>query len=556
MTTTRRSRACLLAASLVAFFVAGTSVRAQDADRATQARQHYQAGVSLFEAGNKEQALVEFEIAHELVPKKENLFMIAQCQYHLGLLKEARASYQEFLAQPSNEDLANIARLRIEAINRRPGVVVINTVPDQVQVRIEGEGQVFNGDAPNEFRVPRGRYRVTVSKPNFVGQDRDVAIDVAETKPLFFKLDPIPARLEIRTAPGNATLYVRGNRTQNPYAQNVEPGNYEIYAEAKDHLARRDLVPLAPGQQLKLDFPLVYVQRSGRPELIGFWMGIGAIGGGMAVTTRLNPTQPTNLFLVGAGALAGCIGAGVISTALVPSYIRDNLALFRIGAGWIGDLEGLSLGLALTQGKGGTWLGGVVGLGAGSLAGWWLEDRAPNYGRVAVIQSGAFLGAAAGLLAVPALGFGLEPGSTILADRIGWGLLAGMNVGLVTGLALAYLPDQRLYGPSWQRVILIDLAAVAGGFAGALVQMCVSGQTSTGFCGSAQIGPKMARYALAGSAVGLATGLLLTWRYDKHSDNLAQGQPVHGVPLPGVLPVQATDGRWALVPGLVSQGRF
>ena len=555
-TRTTRSPAPWLLAFLVAFFVAGRSVQAQDADRAAQARQHYQAGVGLFEAGNKEQALVEFELANEFVPKKENLFMIAQCQYHLGLLKQARANYQEFLLQPSSEELANIARLRIEAINRRPGVLVINTVPDQVQVRIEGEGQVFNGDAPNEFRVPRGRYRVTVSKPNFVGQDRDVAIDVAETKPLFFKLDPIPARLEIRTAPGNATLYVRGNRTQNPYAQNVEPGNYEIYAEAKDHLARRDLVPLAPGQQLKLDFPLVYVQRSGRPELIGFWMGIGAIGGGMAVTTRLNPTQPTNLFLGGAGALAGCIGAGVISTALVPSYIRDNLALFRIGAGWIGDLEGLSLGLALTQGKGGTWLGGVVGLGAGSLAGWWLEDRAPNYGRVAVIQSGAFLGAAAGLLAVPALGFGLEPGSTILADRIGWGLLAGMNVGLVTGLALAYLPDQRLYGPSWQRVILIDLTAVAGGFIGALMQMCISGQTSTGFCGNDQIGPKMARYALAGSAVGLAAGFFLTWRYDKYDNNLAQAQPTRGVPLPGVLPVQSTDGRWALVPGLVSQGQF
>ena len=554
-TTARRSPAPWLVAFLVAFFVAGRSVQAQDADRAAQARQHYQAGVSLFEAGNKEQALVEFELANEFVPKKENLFMIAQCQYHLGLLKQARANYQEFLLQPSSDELANIARLRIEAINRRPGVLVINTVPDQVQVRVEGQGQVFSGDAPNEFRVPRGRYRVTVAKPNFVGQDRDVAIDVAETKPLFFKLDPIPARLEIRTAPASATLYVRGNRAQNPYAQNVEPGNYEIYAEAKDHLARRDLVSLAPGQQLKLDFPLAYVQRSGRPELIGFWIGIGAIGGGMAVTTRLDPTQPTNLFLVGAGALAGCIGAGVISTALVPSYLRDNLALFRIGAGWIGDMEGLSLGLALTQGKGGTWLGGVVGLGAGSLAGWWLEDHAPNYGRVAVIQSGAFLGGAAGLLAVPALGFGLESNGTTRADRIGWGILAGINVGLVTGLSLAYLPDQRAYGPSWQRVILIDLAAVAGGFTGALIQMCISGQTSQGFCGNAEIGP-MARYALAGSVVGLATGFFLTWRYDKHKDNLAQERPARGVPLPGVLPVQTTDGRWALVPGLVSQGQF
>jgi hypothetical protein len=555
----------LFAAPLLAFLVAGTSAQAQDADPAVQAHQHYQAGVSLFEAGNKEQALVEFQLAHDLMPKKANLFMIAQCQYHLGLLKEARANYREFLAQPSSGELADIARLRIEAINHRPGVVAINTVPDQVQVRIEGEGQVFLGEAPNEFRVSRGHYRVTVSKPNFVRQERDITIDVAETKPLFFKLDPIPARLEVHTSPSNATLYVRGNRTQNPYAQFVDPGDYEIYAEASYHIARHDVVSLAPGQQLKVDFPLSYLQRSGRSELIGFWIGIGAIGGGMAVTTRLNPGQAGNLTLVGAGALAGGIGAGVISAALVPAYIRDNLALFRIGGGWIGDVEGLSLGLALTQSVSGAWLGGVVGLSVGSVAGWWLDDRAPNYGRVAVIQSGAFLGAIAGVLAIPTVGFALKStdgsnATTIRTDRVGWGMLAGMNLGLATGLALAYLPDQRSYGPSWQRVMLIDLAAIGGGVTGALLQMCVSGQGNKGVCGNVEIGPQMARYALAGSAVGLATGLFLTWKYDKHDDkhedNLAQTHPARGMPLPGALPVQTTDGRWALVPGLVSQGQF
>lgn len=564
------SRAFLLAALLVAFLVAGSSAQAQEADPAARARQHYDAGVSLFEAGNKEQALVEFQLANELLPKKANLFMIAQCQYHLGLLKEARANYQEFLAQPTNGELAGIARLRIEAINHRPGAVAINTVPDQVKVRIEGEGQVFTGDAPNEFRVPRGHYRVTVSKPNFVRQERDIVIDVAEAKPLFFKLDPIPAHLEIHTVPSNANLYVRGNRTQNPYSQFVDPGDYEIYAEANYHIARHDVVSLAPGQKLKVDFPLSYLQRSGRPELIGFWIGIGAIVGGMAVTTRLDPGQPGNLTLIAAGALAGGISAGVISAALVPAYIQDNLALFRIGSGWIGDVEGLSLGLGLTQTVSGAWLGGVAGLGLGSVAGWWLDDHAPNYGRVAMIQSGAFLGALAGVLAIPAMGFSLESVTTTTTTtgtvttetkttripRVGWGMLAGINAGLATGLALAYLPDQRSYGPGWQRVMLIDLAAIGGGVTGALLQMCVSGRNSQGFCGNAEIGPQMARYALAGSVVGLATGLFLTWNYDKHDEKLAQARPARGMPLPGALPVQTTDGRWALVPGLVSQGQF
>jgi len=555
-------------AAVLLMFVASATARAQDADRATQARQHYEAGVGLFEAGNKEQALVEFQLANELVPKKENLFMVAQCQYHLGFLKEARASYQEFLAQTSSGELADIARLRIDAINRRPSVVVINTVPDQVQVRIEGEGQVFTGEAPNEFRVPRGRYRVSVSKPSFAGQDRDIAIDVAETKPLFFKLDPIPAHLEIRTVPGSATLFVRGNRTQNPYAQDVEPGNYEIYAEATDYLPRHDTVSLGPGQKLKVDFPLPYVQRSGRPELIGFWTGIVAVGGGMAVATRLNPKQPANLTLVFAGAVAGGIGAAVIATALVPSYIKDNRALFRIGGSWIGDAEGLSLGLALTQTLSGALLGGTAGLGLGSLAGWWLDERAPNYGRVAMIQSATFLGAIAGVLAIPAVGSALKSTDTITTgtqsctkttihtDRVGWGLLAGMNIGLVAGLALAYLPDQRDYGPTWQRVMLVDLAALAGGFTGALAQICFSGRTSGGFCSDFEVGPKMARYALAGSAVGLLTGFFLTWNYDKRDDNLVQRQPTQAIPMPGALPIQTTDGHWALIPGLSAQGRF
>jgi hypothetical protein len=448
--------------------------------------------------------------------------------------------------------------MRIEAINHRPGIIVINAVPDQVQVRIEGEGQVFTGDAPNEFRVPRGRYRVKVSKTNFTGQERDISIEVAETRPLFFKLDPIPARLEIQTTPPNATLYVRGNRAQNPYSQNVEPGIYEVYAEAPYYMPRHDSVSLEPGQKLKLDLPLVYVQRSGRPELIGFWTGISAVGGALAVLTRLDPEQPANLSLVGAGALAGGIGGAVISTSLVPSYIRDNQALFRIGAGWIGDVEGLSLGFALTESLPGAWLGGVAGLSLGSVAGWWLDDLAPNYGRVTMIQSAAFLGAIGGILAVPAMGFCLRcnDAGDVASDRVGWGMFAGINVGLLTGLGLAYLPDQRVYGPSWQRIMLIDLATVAGGFVGALVQACSAHGGNSNGCGDLEVGPDMARYALAGSLVGLGVGWVLTMKYDKPSDASSDRAPAGAIPMPGPMPVQTSDGRWQMVPGLVSQGKF
>jgi hypothetical protein len=134
-------------------------------------------------------------------------------------------------------------------------------------------------------------------------------------------------------------------------------------------------------------------------------------------------------------------------------------------------------------------------------------------------------------------------------------MLAGINVGLLTGLGLAYLPDQRVYGPSWQRIMLIDLATVAGGFVGALVQTCSAHGANEKGCGGLDVGRDMARYALAGSLVGLGVGWVLTRGYDKRDDP-SGNNPTGAIPMPGALPVRTSDGRWQMVPGLVANGKF
>ena len=564
----------------------GPSPRAEESSALERAHKHYEAGVSLFEAGNKEQALVEFQLANELAPKKENVFMIAQCEYHLGQLVDARASYEAYLAEQKQGELADLSRLRLEAINRRPGIFAINTVPDNVEVRIESDGATVVGQAPNEFRVPRGHYHITASKENFASETRDLSIDVAETKPLFFKLEPIPAHLTIRTTPPNAALFVRGNRAQNPYVQDVPPGNYEIYAEASYYQSKRETITLAPGENRVVDFPLTYVQRSGRPELIGFWTGIGAVGGGLAVLTQTKPgtnaSLSLNLSLLSAGVLAGGMSLGFLSstTPLVPAYLRDNLALFRIGAMWIGDVEGATFAMGLSHDWTATWFGGAAGLVGGAVAGWWLDDKSPNYGRVSLIQSSALLGAVAGALMVPALGLYPSPPNLNDSDptvndardnsyhnqirqRLAWGMLAGLNVGLTTGLAMAYLPDQSVYGPSWQRVLMVDLAGVAGAIFAATIEICTRGKNNI-HCADqdpkdpnkTRLNDRTARYALAGAGLGLITGWLLTMSYD-HNNQARPAPPLLShIPLPGVVPVQSTSGTAELLPGLISQGQF
>src|SRR5689334_5534233 len=286
----------LAAAAMVLASVVALAAPARAADDATaEAKKHYERGLDLFDKLAPAEALVEFQRANEIKPRPATLFMMAQCEFLIGRLKEASAHYQRYAEENPDGEFAELARDRVVSNSRRPATLVVNTVPEDVTVRISPAAETGNvlisGQAPNNFSVPRGRYRLDVTRPNYQGQTRIVDVDIGETKPLFFKLDPIPARLEIETVPPGATLYVNGNRAQNPYHQDVPPGHIEIFAEATDYDSRTVDLTLAPGERRLMTGPsrlrLHYVQRSGRPELVvassllGGLVGAGAVIAGI-----------------------------------------------------------------------------------------------------------------------------------------------------------------------------------------------------------------------------------------------------------------------------------
>jgi hypothetical protein len=147
-------------------------------------------------------------------------------------------------------------------------------------------------------------------------------------------------------------------------------------------------------------------------------------------------------------------------------------------------------------------------------------------------------------------------------EHLAWGMLAGLNVGLGAGLAMAYLPDQTVYGPSWQRVLMVDLAGVAGAIFATTVEICTKPGTS--YCADANTDPskatklddRTARFALVGAGLGLAAGWLLTMNYDHNSQESPAPPLLSHIPLPGVVPVQSPYGTAELLPGLISQGQF
>gem|GEM_PF-1329447 len=639
------SRLAFVVSIAVLFGSVAFNGKAARADPATdEARNHYETGLELFYAREHAQALIEFQRAHEVKPRPATVFMMGQCEYLLGSLRQARDHYEAYLQESPSGEFVEVAKDRIESINRRPATLVINTVPDQVEVRItpvpalapiptasttgsppsaaafgvppplDGSGSALaaiTGQAPNNFNVPRGRWEIAVSKINYQSQHLVVDLEVAETKPLFFKLEPIPARLEIETIPSGATLYVNGNRARNPYRQDVPPGHVELFAQATDYADRTEDFVLGPGARRLLvgphAFNLRYVQRSGRPELVvasiamGALIGVGALAGTVAGANETVGTggNVASFGLTFGGALAGGIGGALIGNRFVPSYIPDNRALFIIGGMWIGVAEGALTGMFVNQLEtskvvdptlGDTqstplsaymqrprlslqlkyaFVGSLPGIVVGTTLGALQAHRAPTYGRVALIQSAAAGGAVVGGLTAVALKWQVfkwqkvvrpadagNPSMTTAADAslldLSLPALIGLNVGLAAGLLGAYLPDQSRYGPSWTRIALIDLAAGAGAL-GAGIFACVSDDKG---CLTAppdsMARARTAGAALLGGVAGVAAGILLTRNVDAPRAPTAQTPP----PSVAIMPLPVSTVRGGIMPMLSALGVF
>jgi surface antigen len=604
--------ACLLLAT-----AAGGQARAAD-DATSAARSHYEVGLKLFDAREHDQALLEFRAANELKPRPAALFMMAQCEYLLGRLKAARAHYQTYASENPVGEFVELAKDRIESIDKRPSTFVINTVPEDVDVRIVSETAPnqppVTGQAPNNFSVPRGRYRITVAKANFLQQSRVVEIDLADTRPLFFKLEPIPARLEVETNPPGATLYVNGNRARNPYRQDVVPGHYELFAEAPDWRGRSVEFTLNPGERLLMTdarrMQLQYIQRSGRPELMVATALLFSFGGAAAVAAAIGrPLEDANVsavLLTSGGGLTGAAIGALAANALVPPYIADNRALFIISAMWIGAAEGAGVGIAWEQAATNNeapdprcpgcrpslgerlragFLGSLPGLALGITGGALMSKHAPTYGRVSLIQSAALGGVVAGgLLAVamqwkpygkdwehqlrtlptppmntpcqPSDKFssdGKEQVDCIVGERSLLDLTLPALIGLNVGLGAGLL---GAYLPDQShygltwRRVLLIDLATAAGVVGGGIAGCVAVDNCLNATPTDGSRAKAAIAALIGGGVGAVAGVLLTRNLEDTSDRASAPPPATVTVLPAASP------RGGVVPMLSAFGAF
>jgi tetratricopeptide (TPR) repeat protein len=140
----------LLAA--VAVLLAPVAVRAQPTDTVAEARQHFQTGKQLFDAGDYRGAIREFEAANRLAPAPLLLFNIGLAYERLGEAAPALQHFKAYLEQQpsaSNRSLVEIKIARLEGELAQgvpaPGA---GQVPGQVPGQSSGQTPGQPGTVP------------------------------------------------------------------------------------------------------------------------------------------------------------------------------------------------------------------------------------------------------------------------------------------------------------------------------------------------------------------------------------------------------------------------
>jgi hypothetical protein len=113
--------AALLAALAVA--LAPAMVRAQPAESVTAARQHFQSGKQLFDAGDYRGAIREFDAANRLAPAPLLLFNIGLAYERLGENGPALQHFQAYLAQMPNASNRSLVEIKIARLQEATGAV-------------------------------------------------------------------------------------------------------------------------------------------------------------------------------------------------------------------------------------------------------------------------------------------------------------------------------------------------------------------------------------------------------------------------------------------------
>jgi hypothetical protein len=508
------------------------------------AGRHFEAGQKLHHEGLFQEAIAEFQEAYRVKPHPNVLYNIGQAYERLLQYGDAVEWFERYLREGGEAaPYRMVVQNRLHVLRGLPARIHVECLPKATASVIDPDGVVEQAETPAEFRMKAGRYTLRVTRDGYVPQERRIGAEIGQPYFYQFTLEQQRELVTIRPNPAQARIFLDQKLViTGIYADRLPVGRHKLLVEYGRHEPFEGEFNLRPGRKIEYDIVLKPPPPQGRIEFV---IGMGVYGAavvplvlytaGALTRDMLNDTKRRLVLLpmVMGGAGLGSL-AGFLAT---PRGIQEASSALILGGTTWGSMEGLSLGLLADRRNSrlvsGLTLGGsVVGLGTALLL---VRPVSPTPGQAAIMNSGGFWGMA--------LGVGL--GYALRGDRhdLDLTLIIGLNIGLLTGGVMV-----NHFDLSRTRMFLIDVGTVAGAATGTLIGFAAS--RSDPF--RSNIGAaNLARGALVGGAVGLATAVVLTRTFDRRGtgtvarDSLVslEHNSLHlGMPTAQVAPVPSPAG--------------
>jgi hypothetical protein len=218
-----------------------------------EASERFQRGLSLFEAGNLNAALVEFERAYEVVPHPTVLFNIGLVNVALERPAEAERALETLVAAPGTLSTDRLIKAKdtLSEVKTRIGQIELTTIAG-AQIELDG---VVVGTTPLKapLRVATGTHVLGALAPGHAPLRKSISVTSGQTTTITLEPPVIEGRLAhlaLRTGLPGASLFVDGELVaKTPIATTLTflPGTHELTLRREGYLDAKTRIALSEG---------------------------------------------------------------------------------------------------------------------------------------------------------------------------------------------------------------------------------------------------------------------------------------------------------------------
>jgi PEGA domain len=250
-----RPARALAAVCLLAAFCAAGSARAQVSDSVrTEAREHFDRGLRLFNQQDNEGALAEFQRAYELVPHPMVLYNLGLVLSAAGRPIQAVDAFDKLLANPTGLDAVRIGRAKDERARQAAliGEVTVTSPVEGATIELDGF-EVGKTPLATPLRIAAGTHVVAMAAPGYSPMQKQISVAGLAKDTLAFELlpsDTQPAHLAVKTTLLDGDVVVDDHAVgKTPLAASLAlpAGNHVIEVRRPGYVTAKQSVALGPG---------------------------------------------------------------------------------------------------------------------------------------------------------------------------------------------------------------------------------------------------------------------------------------------------------------------